>query len=67
MWRQDEDLGVGKEVYDANLRLELEKKQEVERLRHQEMVKAYNYLSAVSAYKLMVYFHKNGSKKEIYL
>ena len=41
LWRQDEDLGVGKEVYDANLRLELEKKQEMERIRLQEMVCPY--------------------------
>ncbi|GFR85029.1 nuclear factor erythroid 2-related factor 1-like [Elysia marginata] len=40
LWKQDEDLGVGKEVYDANLRLELEKKQEMERVRLQEMKKA---------------------------
>lgn len=40
LWKQDEDLGVGKEVYDANLRLELEKKQESERIRLQEMKKA---------------------------
>ncbi|RUS91235.1 hypothetical protein EGW08_001041 [Elysia chlorotica] len=40
LWRQDEDLGVGKEVYDANLRHELEKKQEMERIRLQELQKA---------------------------
>ncbi|GFO39006.1 nuclear factor erythroid 2-related factor 2 [Plakobranchus ocellatus] len=40
LWKQDEDLGVGKEVFDANLRLELEKKQEMERIKIQEMKKA---------------------------
>ena len=30
LWRQDIDMGVGKECFDINLRRELEKEQEIE-------------------------------------
>ena len=30
LWRQDIDLGIGKEVFDPNLRRELEREREIE-------------------------------------
>ncbi|XP_035829484.1 endoplasmic reticulum membrane sensor NFE2L1 isoform X2 [Aplysia californica] len=40
LWRQDVDLGVGKEVYDQSLRQELEKERELEVVKQQEKQKA---------------------------
>ncbi|CAL1534802.1 unnamed protein product [Lymnaea stagnalis] len=40
LWQQDVDLGVGKEVYDPNLRFELEKERENELIKHQEWQKS---------------------------
>lgn len=39
LWRQDVDLGVGKEVYDPTLRFELERERELELIKHQEWQK----------------------------
>ena len=38
LWRQDIDLGVGREVFDLNLRKELEKEKEIELQKQQEKV-----------------------------
>ena len=36
LWRQDMDLGVGREMFDLNLRRELEKQRELELLKQRE-------------------------------
>ena len=41
LWRQDVDLGCGKEAFDPNLRLELEKEKELEAVKQQEKVILY--------------------------
>lgn len=38
LWRQDIDLGVGKEVFDLNLRRELEREREIELQKQREKV-----------------------------
>ena len=38
LWRQDVDLGVGKEVFDPNLRRELELERQLEQRKEQEKV-----------------------------
>lgn len=38
LWRQDVDLGVGKEVFDPNLRHELELERQLEQRKEQEKV-----------------------------
>lgn len=38
LWRQDVDLGVGKEVFDPGLRRELERERELELLKEAEKV-----------------------------
>lgn len=39
LWMQDEDLGVGKEVFDINLRRQLEREQEIELQKERQKVK----------------------------
>lgn len=39
LWRQDMDLGVGREMYDQNLRRELEKEKELELHKQEEQEK----------------------------
>jgi hypothetical protein len=39
LWRQDVDLGAGKEVFDPNLRKELEHEREIELCKEQEKVR----------------------------
>ena len=36
LWRQDMDLGVRREMYDLNMRRELEKERELEQLKQQK-------------------------------
>ena len=36
LWRQDMDLGVGREMYDQNMRRELEKERELELMKERE-------------------------------
>ena len=36
LWRQDIDLGIGREMFDSSLRRELEKEQEIEQKKVQE-------------------------------
>lgn len=38
LWRQDVDLGVGKEVFDPNLRRELERERELELIKESNKV-----------------------------
>lgn len=38
LWRQDIDLGVGKEVFDPNLRQELERDREIELQKERQKV-----------------------------
>lgn len=44
LWRQDMDLGVGREMFDVNLRRELEKEREVEVQKQQQQVRLNIYL-----------------------
>ena len=44
LWRQDVDLGVGKEVFDPNLRKELEHEREIELRKEQDKVTYYFFL-----------------------
>lgn len=39
LWRQDIDLGVGKEVFDPNLRRELEREREIELQKERQKVR----------------------------
>lgn len=38
LWKQDVDLGVGKEVYDYSLRQELERERELQLIKQKEKV-----------------------------
>ena len=38
LWRQDIDLGVGKEMFDVNLRRELEREREIELQKERQKV-----------------------------
>lgn len=41
LWRQDIDLGVGKEMFDVNLRRELEREREIELQKERQKVSTY--------------------------
>lgn len=41
LWRQDIDLGVGKEMFDVNLRRELEREREIELQKERQKVSQF--------------------------
>ena len=44
LWRQDIDMGVGKEMFDLNLRRELEKEQELQLKKEQDKVSCHPHV-----------------------
>ena len=56
LWRQDIDLGVGKEMFDVNLRRELEREREIELQKERQKVSSDCVLDTY--WKVYVIFHK---------
>jgi len=44
LWRQDIDLGVGREMFDSSLRLEAEKEFELEQKKQAEVMSSFHIL-----------------------
>lgn len=52
LWRQDLDMGVGREMFDPALRMEMEKERELEQQKLKEKVSLAHHICTLNHYAI---------------